>query len=72
MVPLNAKNYATWKIQCKMALIKDGLWGIKNGAEDEPTEAKALVKYNLGKTEPGHDRACRGAGFAVLGRDRSD
>ena len=31
LVPLNAKNYATWKIQCKMALIKDGLWGITNG-----------------------------------------
>ena len=26
MAPLNGNNYATWKTQCKMALMKDGLW----------------------------------------------
>ena len=25
VVPLNSTNYSTWKIQCKMALIKEGL-----------------------------------------------
>ena len=35
VVPLNS---STWKIQCKMALIKDGLWGIVNGTETAPTE----------------------------------
>ena len=35
VVPL---NYSTWKIHCKMVLIKDGLWGIVNGIETAPTE----------------------------------
>ena len=26
LVPLNGTNYATWKVQCTMALIRDGLW----------------------------------------------
>ena len=40
-VPLNGENYVTWKIQCKMALIKDGLWSILNETESFPTEANA-------------------------------
>ena len=36
MVPLNGTNYATWKIQCKMALMKDGLWSIVDGTEITP------------------------------------
>ena len=50
VVPLNKSNYSTWKIQCKMALIKDGLWGIVSGAETAPTggdEEKA--KFSLRK-----------------------
>ena len=38
VVPLNSINYSTWKIQCKMALIKEGLWDIVNGTETVPTE----------------------------------
>ena len=38
VVPLNSTNYPTWKIQCKMALIKEGLWDIVNGTETAPTE----------------------------------
>jgi hypothetical protein len=38
VVPLNSTNYSTWKIQCKMALIKEGLWGIVNGTERAVTE----------------------------------
>ncbi len=38
VVLLNRSNYFTWKIQCKMALVKDGLWGIVNGTETAPTE----------------------------------
>lgn len=37
MVPLKGPNYATWKIQAKMALIKDALWGIVSGSEVEPS-----------------------------------
>ena len=38
VVLLNSTNYSTWKIQCKMALIKEGLWDIVNGTETAPTE----------------------------------
>ena len=31
VVPLNGSNYPTWKIQCKMALMKEGLWRIVTG-----------------------------------------
>ena len=37
VVPLNGSNYATWKVQCKMALLKDNLWGIVSGTEEVPT-----------------------------------
>ena len=33
---LNGKNYATWKVQCRMALMKDGLWGVVNGFDEVP------------------------------------
>ena len=36
IVPLNGKNYPTWKVQCRMALVKDGLWGIVDGTEEPP------------------------------------
>ena len=47
VVPLNGKNYPTWKVQCRMALIKDGLWGIVDGTESIPgeDEAEARRKY---------------------------
>ena len=48
VVPLSSTNYSTWKIQCKMALIRDGLWGIVNETETEmvPTEgAEAQAKF---------------------------
>ena len=46
VVPLSSTNYSTWKIQCKMALIKEGLWGIVNETETAPTEgAEAQAKF---------------------------
>ena len=33
LVPLNGKNYPTWKVQCRMALVKDSLWDIVRGTE---------------------------------------
>ena len=44
---LNGQNYATWKVQCKMALIKDGLWNIVTGAEGEPEGENDRRKYLL-------------------------
>ena len=37
IVALNGSNYPTWKVQCRMALMKDGLWNIVNGTETAPT-----------------------------------
>ena len=37
IVPLNGTNYGTWKVQAKMGLLKEGLWGIVEGSETEPT-----------------------------------
>ena len=51
--PLNGSNYATWKVQCRMALIKEGLWSIVNRTElisdDATREQKA--KFQLRKDQ---------------------
>ena len=36
IAPLCGSNYATWKLQCKMSLLKDNLWGIVSGSEKFP------------------------------------
>ena len=36
IIQLNGSNYATWKIQCRMVLIRDGLWSLVNGTETKP------------------------------------
>ena len=41
LVPLNNSNYPTWKVQCRMALMKEGLWGIVNGIETPPDVSQA-------------------------------
>ena len=41
VVPLNGTNYPTWKIQCRMALMKEGLWRIVTGQETAPTGSEA-------------------------------
>ena len=42
---LNERNYATWKVQCRMALMKDGLWGVITGLDEVPEAGEALRKY---------------------------
>ena len=32
------KQYLTWKIQCQMVLMRDGLWSIVNGSETVPAD----------------------------------
>ena len=39
IAPLVGSNYATWKVHCKMALMKEGLWSITNGSETDPGSA---------------------------------
>ena len=36
LVPLKENNYATWKIQCRMALMREGVWPIVNREEVMP------------------------------------
>ena len=48
IAPLNGTNYPTWKLQCRMALMKDGLWGIVSGTEaapDRERNAEGYAKY---------------------------
>jgi len=40
VIPLTRLNYATWKIQCRMALMKDSLWSIVNGEEVAPEQSQ--------------------------------
>ena len=37
VVPLKGSNYATWKVQAKMSLMKEGFWRIVDGTESVPT-----------------------------------
>ena len=41
IVPLNGRNYPTWKVQCRMVLMKESLWGIISGTEETPGEDNA-------------------------------
>ena len=41
VIPLDGKNYPTWKIQCRMALMKDSLWDIISGIEPLSDERNA-------------------------------
>ena len=47
VVPLDGSNYNAWKIQCRMALMKENLWSIVSGTEVAPaaTEAEKLAKF---------------------------
>ena len=41
IISLKGSNYATWKVQCQMALMKDNLWGIVDGSDVPPAQADA-------------------------------
>ena len=45
IVPLRGSNYPTWKVQCRMALIREGLWGIVDGSEGRPDPEEDADKY---------------------------
>ena len=45
VVPLKGDNYATWKVQCHMALIKDGYLNIVSKTETVSTNAEARQKF---------------------------
>ena len=51
VVLLNGSNYPTWRIQCKMALMKEGLWRIVTIEEVAPTSsASGQSKFAARKT----------------------
>lgn len=50
VVPLKGENYPTWKIQVRMALMKENLWSIVSGTESAPTTTDAdRTKFNARK-----------------------
>ena len=51
VMSLKSGNYPTWKIQMKMALLKENLWNIVNGSEilPENNEQDAQGKFNRRK-----------------------
>ena len=69
MVPLNVKNYPTWKVQCKMALMKDGLWAIANGTEIAP--AAAVAGNDDGRLNKFQVKSDRALAIIVLSIDPS-
>ena len=42
---LNGTNYAIWKVKCKMAFIRDGLWNIVNEAEIVPNSKADVILH---------------------------
>ena len=50
VIALNGHNYATWKIQCRMVLMKYGVWKIVKGSEIGPEPGRdnqaAINKFN--------------------------
>ena len=46
ITPLNGSNFATWKIQCRMALMKEGVWSIVSGDEVAPENDDDGRKFN--------------------------
>ena len=51
VTPLNGSNYVTWRVQCKMALMKEGLWKIVDGTEVAPGEADAGYNKFVGRRD---------------------
>ena len=44
ILPLNGSNYPTWKVQCRMTLMREGVWSIVNGSEVLPGDANETVR----------------------------
>ena len=60
IVPLNVLNYGTWKVQCRLVLMKDGVWSIVNGTEAAPaqSEGSARAKYMARRDKGNHCTCC--------------
>ena len=51
VVALNGENYPTWKPPCKMALVREGLWGFVSGTEVHPEAGTEAVAKNLARRD---------------------
>ena len=45
ILPLTGANYPTWRVQCRMALVRDGLWGIVSGTQTAPEGGGNRTKF---------------------------
>lgn len=54
VVPFTGANFPTWKMQCKMTLVKEGLWGVVNGSD---TLAESSTAEDKSKLQKRKDRA---------------
>lgn len=50
-VLLNGSNYPTWKVQCRMALMRDGLWDLVNGTETAPRSDPSKLASYMAKSD---------------------
>ena len=48
---LKGSNYPTWKLQCRMVLMREGLWSIVSGTEQAPAneEVESVAKFTARK-----------------------
>ena len=51
---LKGSNYPTWKLQCRMVLMREGLWSIVSGTEQAPANEEV---ENVAKFAARRDRA---------------
>ena len=51
IIHLKGKKYLTWKVQCQMALMKEGVWGIVQGTE--ATQGPTMLNDWLNSTTGG-------------------
>ena len=47
IVPLKGSNYPMWKVQCRMVLMKEGLWSIVSRTEPAPAERETEGHANF-------------------------
>ena len=54
IIPLNRKNYLTWKVQNQMTLMKGSVWDIISGTEEASGEENEdpLRKFMAGEILP--------------------
>ena len=60
IVRLNGSNDGTWKVQCSMAFMKDGVWSTVNGTEATLAqgEGSARAKYMVRRDKDNHCTCC--------------